>query len=56
MSKRYPCTDCERVANPRDCENKLCKDWRTWFICTWEAMRAYVASFNDKKEDESDER
>ena len=27
------------MADPANCENKLCKPWRQWFICRWETMR-----------------
>lgn len=35
-----PCMRCTRVANPRDCDNKDCKVWRTWFVDKWNTMRA----------------
>lgn len=34
-----PCTNCIRVRDPKNCENKLCKDWQAWFIQRWNAMR-----------------
>ena len=37
-----PCVGCTRVKDPQTCENKLCKDWQTWFISRWEAMRQNV--------------
>ena len=37
-----PCFTCTRVQNPQHCENKTCKEWQTWFIDRWEAMRANV--------------
>lgn len=35
----YPCSNCTRVKDPKNCENKLCKDWRAWFIGRWDQMR-----------------
>lgn len=34
-----PCFTCTRVRDPKNCENKLCKDWQSWFIGRWNAMR-----------------
>lgn len=36
---KSPCLKCTRVKNPRDCEEKNCKAWRSWFIETWNAQR-----------------
>lgn len=35
-----PCLTCTRVKDPKNCENKSCKDWQAWYIGRWEAMRA----------------
>lgn len=37
-----PCQTCRRVRDPRNCENKLCKEWQTWFIDRWDTMRRMV--------------
>ena len=37
-----PCLSCQRVRDPKNCENKLCKEWQAWFIDRWEDMRARV--------------
>ena len=37
-----PCLTCKRVRDPQNCENKLCKEWRAWYIEKWEAMRSNV--------------
>jgi len=37
-----PCLTCTRVRDPQNCESKVCKDWRSWFISRWEAMRTNV--------------
>ena len=34
-----PCLRCTRVAQPRECENKNCKLWRSWYIQKWDDMR-----------------
>ena len=39
-----PCLQCTRVRDPKNCENKLCKDWQAWFIDRWESMRDFVRS------------
>lgn len=44
-SKTYaykPCLTCQRVRDPENCENKICRDWQGWFIDRWEDMRARV--------------
>ena len=38
----YPCLYCGRVRDPKNCENKLCKDWQAWFISRWDAMRLQI--------------
>jgi len=43
-SKKRPCDTCQRVRDPANCENKLCRDWQTWFIDRWESMRRAVAA------------
>jgi len=35
-----PCLSCDRMVNPRLCDDKDCKAWRSWFIQRWEALRA----------------
>ena len=39
---KSPCLTCTRVKDPRNCENKLCKDWQNWFVERWDAMRASI--------------
>lgn len=34
-----PCVRCTKVKDPRDCENKDCRLWQTWFIEKWNDMR-----------------
>lgn len=44
-----PCLSCQRVRDPGNCENKLCKEWQAWFIARWEAMRAGVRDAMQRK-------
>ena len=37
-----PCLHCIRVKDPKNCENKACKEWQAWFIDRWESMRSFV--------------
>lgn len=37
-----PCLTCQRVRDPKNCENKLCKEWQDWWIGWWEDMRNKV--------------
>lgn len=37
-----PCLHCTRVKDPKNCENKACKEWQAWFINRWESMRSFV--------------
>ena len=34
-----PCKTCRRVKNPRECENKNCRQWRDWFVKSWDQAR-----------------
>ena len=45
-----PCMRCTRVANPRDCDNKDCKVWRSWFVEKWDALRAQPRLEIERKE------
>lgn len=34
-----PCLTCCRVKNPGECENKNCRQWRSWFLESWDRAR-----------------
>lgn len=36
-----PCLSCRRVKDPANCENKLCKPWRQWFLARWEMIHKF---------------
>lgn len=36
-----PCLTCTRVEDPGNCENKLCRPWRRWFLAQWALIREY---------------
>lgn len=38
--KESPCMTCRRVRNPQDCENKMCRQWQSWWVNRWNAIRA----------------
>ena len=40
--KQSPCLSCTRVPNPNECENKLCKPWRQWFMERWAEIHAFA--------------
>ena len=42
MKYESPCLTCTRVRDPKNCENKTCRDWQAWFIDRWESMRDFV--------------
>ena len=42
MPTNSPCLTCNRVRDPKNCENKTCRDWQAWFIHHWESMRDAV--------------
>ena len=44
VQRQSPCFTCTVVKDPRNCENKLCKEWQAWFIERWEALRKYYRS------------
>lgn len=37
--KHNPCSTCNRVQDPGDCENKRCKTWQQWFVGRWADLR-----------------
>ena len=37
-----PCETCTKVKEPAKCENKLCKDWKAWFLRRWAAIQSYT--------------
>lgn len=39
MANESPCLTCTKVLYPEKCENKLCKEWREWFLKKWEEIR-----------------
>lgn len=39
---KSPCFTCTRVRDPQNCESKVCKEWREWYIARWEAMRRRI--------------
>ena len=39
MDNKNPCLTCTKVQDPKNCENKSCKEWREWFIQAWEKLR-----------------
>ena len=39
MDNKSPCLTCTKVQDPKNCENKSCKEWREWFIKRWEKLR-----------------
>lgn len=41
-NSKYPCSTCQRVRDPKNCENKLCKEWQAWFIDRWDSMRRSI--------------
>ena len=40
--KKSPCLVCTRVKDPSSCDNKICPQWRGWFLRRWAEMRAYM--------------
>lgn len=40
-TNEYPCKTCTRAAHPEKCENKLCKEWKAWFLRRWADIYAY---------------
>ncbi|MBR4017428.1 MAG: hypothetical protein IKK11_06420 [Oscillospiraceae bacterium] len=45
-----PCEKCTRVSNPDKCENKLCKEWKAWFLRQWAGIYQYGQKANGGKE------
>lgn len=39
MEKESPCKTCTIVKDPEICDDKLCKQWREWFMRKWEDLR-----------------
>jgi len=45
-----PCRRCARVADPRRCDNRKCTVWKDWFTESWEEIRAYPRTQQEKTE------
>lgn len=43
-----PCEGCTRVVNPDACENKLCKDWKAWFLSRWAKIYGFGRKYGVK--------
>ena len=43
-----PCAHCTRVQNPAVCENKLCKDWKRWFLHRWAEIYRFGQKYGKK--------
>lgn len=41
-NRESPCKTCARVRDPENCENKICREWRSWWTQRWDAMRSKV--------------
>lgn len=39
MANENPCLTCTKVLYPEKCENKLCTEWRKWFLKKWGELR-----------------
>ncbi len=44
-----PCLKCNRVKDPKNCENKNCNPWRNWFLKSWNSIHGFYKTY--KKED-----
>lgn len=44
-----PCERCTRIADPENCENKNCKDWKAWFLRRWRAIHAFGQRYGAEK-------
>lgn len=45
-----PCMYCTSVPDPRQCENKDCGRWQSWFVGKWDALRLQVRLDREKQE------
>ena len=43
-----PCLTCNRVADPSDCQNKNCVQWKTWWLDRWEQIRKQANVVSEK--------
>lgn len=44
--RQSPCLTCTKVKDPPNCENKLCKDWKAWFLRRWAEIYGYSRRYN----------
>ena len=44
-----PCLRCNRVQDPRNCENKNCQVWRNWFVSRWDNLRLQTRLQREKQ-------
>lgn len=45
-----PCVLCTRVSDPKNCENKNCPDWRSWWLGRWDLIHRYPRDRIDRAE------
>ncbi len=41
ICEKSPCVGCNRVKDPKNCENKNCKPWRAWFLGRWDKINGF---------------
>ena len=37
----YPCKECMKDHDTRECGRKGCVDWQRWFLVEWDKFNAY---------------
>ena len=46
-----PCVGCKRVAEPENCDNKMCADWRRWYEKRWDFLCGCAWAAKGRPED-----
>ncbi len=44
-----PCLNCVRVKDPKNCENKQCRQWSNWFVKRWQGIYDFYKKYSKEK-------
>ncbi len=46
--KESPCLTCSRVKDPKNCENKQCRLWQSWYLKQWKHIHAFYEKYKEE--------
>ncbi len=42
---KSPCETCNRVRDPKNCENKQCRQWANWYLKRWKDIHGFYEKY-----------